>query len=224
MIRQGNIISKGTYLFLIATGIVLFVMADIFLVSSWQYFLFAQSHDLVSDSTSFSSAELDRMKQKGDRLSQNLNRLASPGNAFLLINTTSNTFQLYNQQKMVKNGLCSTGSFLHLEIDSARSWIFETPKGIFRVQSKLTDPVWRKPDWAFLEEGLQPPPAGHPSRFEKGVLGDYALDLGNGYLIHGTLYQRLLGKPVTHGCVRLNDIDLEMVYYTLDVGSKVYIY
>jgi lipoprotein-anchoring transpeptidase ErfK/SrfK len=56
------------------------------------------------------------------------------------------------------------------------------------------------------------------------VLGDYALILGKGYMIHGTLYQRLIGSPVTHGCVRLLDDDLEAVYKTLPIGSKVFIY
>jgi lipoprotein-anchoring transpeptidase ErfK/SrfK len=56
------------------------------------------------------------------------------------------------------------------------------------------------------------------------VLGDYALSLGDGYLIHGTLYKRLLGMPVTHGCIRLNDDDLEKVYRTLDYNSKVIIF
>jgi len=66
--------------------------------------------------------------------------------------------------------------------------------------------------------------ANHFTRFEYGVLGDYALSLGDGYLIHGTLYQRFLGLPVTHGCIRLNDENLELVYRSLQVGSKVYIY
>ena len=68
------------------------------------------------------------------------------------------------------------------------------------------------------------PSANAASRFEYGVLGDYALSLGKGYLIHGTLYQRFLGLPVTHGCVRLNDENLELVYKSLTTGSKVYIY
>ena len=82
----------------------------------------------------------------------------------------------------------------------------------------------KEPDWAFIEEGLEPPPHDHFSRYESGVLGDYALDLGNGYLIHGTLYQRFLGQSVTHGCVRLNDEDLANVYNSLEPGSRVYIY
>ena len=156
-------------------------------------------------------------------LEKRVSRLA-PGGSFLIVNTTDNTFQLYKNRKVIRTGLCSTGSFIHLEADSTRSWLFETPKGIFTVLNKITDPVWRKPDWAFIEEGLVPPPPDHPSRFERGVLGDYALDIGNGYLIHGTLYQRLMGKSVTHGCIRLKDEDLEMVYNTLKIGSKVYIH
>jgi lipoprotein-anchoring transpeptidase ErfK/SrfK len=89
---------------------------------------------------------------------------------------------------------------------------------------KLTNPVWRKPDWAFVEEGLPIPPADHPSRYEKGVLGDYALAIGNGYMIHGTLYQRFLGLPVTHGCIRMSDSDLKVVYDNMQVGAKVFIY
>jgi len=95
---------------------------------------------------------------------------------------------------------------------------------MFKVLNKVKDPVWKKPDWAFIEEGLKVPSANHPSRFEYGSLGDYALYLGQGYLIHGTLYKRYLGMPVTHGCVRMGDEDLEVVFKSLKIGSKVYIY
>jgi lipoprotein-anchoring transpeptidase ErfK/SrfK len=125
---------------------------------------------------------------------------------------------------VVRKGLCSTGSFIQLEVDSTKSFMFETPKGVLSVQNKIVNPVWRKPDWAFIEEGLPVPAQNHPSRYEKGVLGDYALSLGDGYLIHGTLYQRFIGMPVTHGCVRLGDEDLEVIYKTMQVGSKVFIY
>ena len=103
-------------------------------------------------------------------------------------------------------------------------WMFKTPKGEFKILNKAKDPVWKKPDWAFVEEGLPVPSYNHPSRFEYGVLGDYSLSLGDGYLIHGTLFQRFLGLPVTHGCIRLNDENLELVYKSLPMGSKVYIF
>jgi len=34
----------------------------------------------------------------------------------------------------------------------------------------------------------------------------------------------LLGMPVTHGCVRMDDEDLEAVFNTMRIGSKVYIF
>jgi L,D-transpeptidase YbiS len=111
-----------------------------------------------------------------------------------------------------------------LESGEEQKWMFKTPKGQFRIQGKTTSPVWKKPDWAFVEEGLPIPPPNHHTRYERGVMGDYALSLGHGYLIHGTLYQRFLGLPVTHGCVRLDDEDLEAVYHSLSVGSRVFIY
>jgi hypothetical protein len=147
-----------------------------------------------------------------------------PAGAYLVINTTLNQFQLYNKRELVREGVCSTGSYTKLVKSDEESWLFKTPKGVFRIQSKITNPLWRKPDWYFVESGLPVPPAGHPSRFEYGVLGDYALSLGSGYLIHGTLYQRFLGLSVTHGCVRIGDEDLESIFKTMPVGARVYIF
>ena len=148
----------------------------------------------------------------------------TPLSAYLIVNTFENKIWLYRGKKLVREGMCSTGSYILLESGDEQKWIFKTPRGMFRVQGKTTSPVWRKPDWAFVEEGLPIPPPTHPSRYEYGVLGDYALSIGDGYLIHGTLYQRFLGLPVTHGCIRLNDDDLKAVYSNLDIGSRVYIY
>jgi lipoprotein-anchoring transpeptidase ErfK/SrfK len=131
---------------------------------------------------------------------------------------------MYKKNKLVREGICSTGSYIELEVGNEKTYKFETPKGVFTVKGKIVDPVWKKPDWAFAEEGLPIPSPNDDSRFEYGVLGDYALNLGNGYLIHGTLYQRFLGMAVTHGCVRLSDGDLEYIYREMPVGAKVFIY
>jgi L,D-transpeptidase ErfK/SrfK len=146
-----------------------------------------------------------------------------PNDCYMIINSTDNEFTLKKGNEIVRKGKCSTGSYLRLENDKHK-WLFKTPKGQLTVKSKKTDPIWTKPDWAFIEEGLPVPSPNAPSRFEDGVLGDYALVLGDGYMIHGTLWQRYLGLSVTHGCVRLNDADLEVVYKSLNKGSKVYIY
>ena len=147
----------------------------------------------------------------------------TPSSPYMVVNTSLNEFFMYQNRKLVRYGKCSTGSYVQLE-GSDRRWIFKTPRGEFRIHGKTTSPVWKKPDWAFVEEGMPVPPSDHPSRYEYGVLGDYALSIGQGYLIHGTLYKRYLGAAVTHGCIRLNDEDLEKVYKTMVIGSRVYIY
>jgi L,D-transpeptidase YbiS len=111
-----------------------------------------------------------------------------------------------------------------VEPNGKRSWFFSTPKGVHIVQKKMVAPVWKKPDWAFIEEGEPVPGAQAEARFEEGTLGKYALYFGNGYMIHGTLFQRFLGQSVTHGCVRVGDADLETVYQNAKVGTRIYIY
>jgi hypothetical protein len=149
----------------------------------------------------------------------------TPGQSYLVINTTDNRFFLYLNKILVREGFCSTGSYTRLtNSEGSKHWIFKTPKGRFWIREKITSPLWVRPDWSFVEEGVPIPPQNDESRYEYGVLGDYAMSLGDGYLIHGTIYKRFLGMPVTHGCVRLNDDDLESIYNTLNIGSKVYIF
>jgi len=147
-----------------------------------------------------------------------------PRNSYMIVNISDNRFYVYKKDELLRQGKCSTGSYIKLIWNDKEQWVFKTPRGEYRIQGKEESPVWTKPDWAFIEEGLPIPSANHPSRYEAGVLGDYKLSLGSGYLIHGTLYKRFLGMPVTHGCVRLNDDDLEFVYKTLSIGSKVIMY
>jgi L,D-transpeptidase YbiS len=156
-------------------------------------------------------------------LEKQLDKLTPKAN-YLVINTTDNRFFLYNGKQLTREGICSTGSYTLLVKDDKKKWEFKTPKGIFKIREKKTSPVWKKPDWAFVEDGLPIPSPNHPSRFEYGSLGDYALTLGDGYMIHGTLYQRFLGMPVTHGCIRIGDEDLEAIYRAMPSGAKVYIY
>ena len=147
-----------------------------------------------------------------------------PDRPAIIVNTYDNTFILKRQGQTLRSGKCSTGSSILLKSRDRREWIFQTPRGQFAIIAKVESPVWHMPDWAFVEEGKPVPPVGAPERDEGGVLGDYALHFGNGYMIHGTLYQRFLGLPVTHGCIRMGDEDLKAVYGALEIGSPVFIY
>jgi len=104
-----------------------------------------------------------------------------------------------------------------------RTWVFDSPKGEYPIKSKIVNPIWVKPDWAFIEEGEEIPQKSE-DRMESGMLGDYGLAFGDGYLIHGTLYTRLLGRNVSHGCVRVGDKDLEAVYKQTPIGTKVILF
>lgn len=161
-----------------------------------------------------------------DKLQSRLEKY-TPSRSYLVVNTSDNHFYLYKGKKMIRDGICSTGKNEKLIVDTKnkeKEYVFYTPLGVRTVQSKQPNPVWAKPDWAFIEDGMPIPPKGDPSRFESGTLGAYKLVLGDGYMIHGTIYKRFIGMNVTHGCIRLLDDDLEAVYKTLEVGSKIYIY
>jgi L,D-transpeptidase ErfK/SrfK len=157
-------------------------------------------------------------------LSKQLSQLM-PNQPYILVDTARNRLYVKHQEQVVLDAIASTGSGTILDKpgEGKSQWIFDTPRGEFLVKSKLTNPTWIKPDWAFIEEGLTVP-QNAADRAEQGVLGEYALGFGKGYFIHGTLYTRLLGKNVTHGCVRLNDNDLKGVYKLARVGTPIMIF
>ena len=68
------------------------------------------------------------------------------------------------------------------------------------------------------------PPVGTKNRRIEGQLGKYKLDLGDGYMLHGTPHQHSVGNAVTHGCVRLRDEDIAWLYQNVPVGTNVYLY
>lgn len=163
------------------------------------------------------------LQQKHDELTKNLAALAPKG-IYLLIDTGTNRLYLMRGGCALRAAVCSTGSGRFLpDVPRNREWTFDTPKGEFKIRRKVVNPVWIKPDWAFIEEG-EPIPRNQKDRLAPEELGDYAMDLGDGYLIHGTLYERSLGMSVTHGCVRLGAKDLEAIFKTVKIGTPVYIY
>jgi hypothetical protein len=68
------------------------------------------------------------------------------------------------------------------------------------------------------------PPLGTKNRRIEGELGKYKMDLGDGFLLHGTPYENTIGTAATHGCVRLKAEDIEWLYNNIPVGTHVYIY
>lgn len=176
----------------------------------------------LPESPSPTLAPADAAKQ--EKITQRLAALAPEG-IYVLVDTYNNRLRVYKNGELLREAVCSTGSGTILkDPEKGREWIFDTPRGERSVQRKVKNPVWVKPDWAFIEEGFQPPKKDSPDRYDDFSLGDYGLYLGDGYIIHGTVFQSLLGQRVTHGCIRLGDQDLEYVYKTVPLGAKVYLF
>jgi lipoprotein-anchoring transpeptidase ErfK/SrfK len=169
-------------------------------------------------------AQIAKLKSRDRDLSARL-KAAAPRGVYVVIDQTQNRLYLKKDDETLLEAVCSAGSGMVLKETGGknRQWMFDTPRGRFEVQTLLVNPVWAKPDWAFVEEG-QPIPKNPADRLESGTLGEYALYFGDGFMIHGTLYERLLGRAVSHGCIRVGRDDLRKVWAHARVGMRIYIY
>lgn len=141
----------------------------------------------------------------------------------ITVDVSTNRAYLFKDGELVRSSLAATGSDKILR-KGRNVWWFRTPRGRHQVVRKIVDPVWTKPDWAFVEEGKPVPPPDSPSRKEKGTMGKYALDLGDRVMIHGTNDPKSIGRRVSHGCIRLPHDMLSLLWKEAEVGTEVYIY
>jgi hypothetical protein len=68
------------------------------------------------------------------------------------------------------------------------------------------------------------PPVTSKQRKVPEVLGTHKLDMGNGYLLHGTNEEGSIGEAVSHGCVRMYNEDVAQLYERVPIGTPVYIF
>ncbi len=86
-----------------------------------------------------------------------------------------------------------------------------SPIGTLKVLEKLRDPTYYGPDGVIEHDDPQNP------------LGEYWLDLGDTYGIHGTIDESSIGEAESQGCIRMKNRDIADVYDLLTVGSEVMI-
>ena len=139
------------------------------------------------------------------------------------IDVARNRLYLFKDGELVDQSLAATGSEKVLK-HGRRIWLFRTPHGHLKVLRKIANPIWNKPDWAFIEAGERVPSPDSPRRQVRGHLGKYALDLGEGIMIHGTDESDSIGRKASHGCIRLPNDMLETVWKNVPVGADVYIF
>jgi len=174
---------------------------------------------LPGDAVTESEAET-----KIERAEKRLRALAPHGEVYVVVDSFENRLRIYRGDELLREAVCSTGSGVRLlDPRNGKEWLFDTPQGELKILRKVRNPVWIKPDWAFIEEGYEPPRSMR-DRVDDFSLGDYGLYMRDGYIIHGTIFKSLLGKRVTHGCIRLGDEDLEFAYKTVPVGARVFLF
>jgi len=141
----------------------------------------------------------------------------------ITIDVSTNQLFVFRDGELVRQTIVATGSDKILR-SGDRVWWFRTPRGLHTVVDRVADPIWNKPDWAFVEEGKRIPPRDSPQRLVRGKLGKYALDLGGGVLLHGTDDPKSIGRKASHGCIRLHDDDIAFLWREAAIGTPVYIF
>jgi L,D-transpeptidase YbiS len=214
---------RRNFLFILIP-IVLVLIALMAILFSRQEKLPDDQAAIYIDSTYTQLPADDKKAQKELQRARKVLNQMKPKKPYIVIDTHANKLSLRTEDSLFYKATCSTGSGGVL-IDSltGRKWIFNTPRGIFKINSKLKQPWWRKPDWAFIEEAEEIPD-DERERYDPEMLGEYAMGFGDGYFIHGTIYERLLGVSVTHGCVRLGSDDLHYIFERVGGGTQVLIF
>ena len=91
---------------------------------------------------------------------------------------------------------------------------WQTPTGEFAVMSKLENPAWLHP---ITKEEIPPGPENPLGARWIGFWSDGVAQIG----FHGTNQEELIGEAVSHGCVRMRNRDIKMLYELVEVGMIV---
>ncbi len=96
---------------------------------------------------------------------------------------------------------------------------WRTPVGRFTVIQKIKDPTWHVPE-SIRKERPELPAAVPPG--PDNPLGSYALRLSNPtLLIHGTNHPWGIGARVSHGCIRLYEKDIALLFEMIPIRTRV---
>lgn len=141
----------------------------------------------------------------------------------LLVSISQRTLTVHRGESTLHRFPVGVGTGERLDRPQGEDWDFATPTGVFEIGRKKEDPVWYAPDWYYVERGLAVPPAYSDQRYQRGMLGDYALYLSDEIAIHGTQNESSVGRASSHGCLRMRNADIATIFPLVEVGTKVVI-
>lgn len=91
---------------------------------------------------------------------------------------------------------------------------WETPPGQFKVQKKLRNPIWQQP---ITGELIKTGPENPLGNRWIGFWSDQHHHIG----FHGTNKEQLVGQPVSHGCLRMRNQDIQALYEQVVLGTPI---
>jgi lipoprotein-anchoring transpeptidase ErfK/SrfK len=148
---------------------------------------------------------------------------SDPAPVSLLVSVSERTLSVLRGEEVLHRFPVGVGTGSRLSRGGGEQWTFATPTGDFEVGRKKMDPVWYAPDWYYVERGQAIPAAYSEVRYRPGVLGDYALYLSDEIAIHGTDDESTVGRASSHGCLRMRNADIAVVFPLVEVGTRVVI-
>ncbi|MCF6137807.1 L,D-transpeptidase [Pseudalkalibacillus berkeleyi] len=125
-----------------------------------------------------------------------------PGDPFLIVNKSDNTYAYFSGGNIEREGSVATGKRLTL-----------TPEGEFTVIVKAENPYYRKKD---IPGGDPDNPLG-----SRWIGFDAKGTDGRIYGLHGTNNPDVIGHFITAGCVRFQEKEIQWLYDHVPLGMKV---
>ncbi|PSB01079.1 L,D-transpeptidase [Merismopedia glauca] len=92
---------------------------------------------------------------------------------------------------------------------------WETPTGNFKIIQKIKDPAWAHP----FKKGVVLPPGPENPLGKRWVA--FWTDGTNSIGFHGTPNESVMGRAVSHGCVRMRNRDVVALYDRVSLGTSV---
>ncbi len=141
---------------------------------------------------------------------------------YLSVDTTAKKLRFHYGDTVLREADVQVGPQAVIEAPGGKTWTFVPVKGAFEIEGKVAGHTWRIPEWVYLMR-KEPVPAERPSI--DGGLGEYVIQLPNGYVIHSPPVEESPLDGPKPGSIMVNkDADLRAIWPRIHKGTNVYIY
>jgi lipoprotein-anchoring transpeptidase ErfK/SrfK len=106
-------------------------------------------------------------------------------------------------------GAANAGVVAHVSLSSQRMQVWVDGQPVYNWPVSTARPGYHTPTGTFRPTALA---RYHASTIYSGSPMPYSIFFRGGYAIHGSYETRYLGRPASHGCVRLHPANAALLY------------